>query len=95
MVSGGSFSNTYDFVLYPSIGDRLVAFTGSLVNPTITFWGAVYPIPGGSATLYFAHDNVVLNYGLFTNQRLYNENQLANAIPFPAPRPTFRHNMWG
>jgi hypothetical protein len=44
-------------------------------------WGFV------DATAFFAHDSIVLDYGIFHNQRLYFEAQKANYIPFPVARP--------
>jgi hypothetical protein len=86
-VSGGSFNNIYDLELFPAITDRVVLLTGALANPKIASWGDVHPIPGGSAILYFSYDLVILNFGQFVNQRLYNLQQLADAIPFPVSRP--------
>jgi Ca2+-binding RTX toxin-like protein len=86
-VSGGTFNNIYDIVLFPPIAERNVSITGSLINPRIASWGDVNLIPGGSATLYFSYDNVLLNFGPFVNQRLYNAQQHADTVPFPVLRP--------
>jgi Ca2+-binding RTX toxin-like protein len=86
IVSGGTFNNYLDIVTYPALADRSILITGQATAPKIASWTDMFPVPNTSATGYFSNDTVILNFGQFVNQRLYNTLQVAGAIPFPTSR---------
>jgi Ca2+-binding RTX toxin-like protein len=86
-ITGGNYSNVHDILIYTAgVEGRNMLITNFPTTLKVTSvintgaWGFV------DATTFFAHDSIVLNYGLFRNQRLYFEAQKANYIPFPVPR---------
>jgi Ca2+-binding RTX toxin-like protein len=83
-INGGTFTNNNIDILITSaaIDDRTVLLTGNLVQPKIQMLLDDYPISGYSATAYFVNDVVLLDYGPYENQRLYNAMQRADAVPF-------------
>jgi Ca2+-binding RTX toxin-like protein len=88
VVSGGTFSNNNEDILIYSaaLRDRHVLITGALNQPHIVTTANVTPLKANTVESYFVQDLVLLNFGPFNNQRLYNSLQLAAAIPFPTPR---------
>jgi hypothetical protein len=88
LINGGTFiGNDYDFVIRSgAIADRSVLITGLATLPKILTIVDTYPIYGDSVAAFLHQDLVLLNFGPFLNQRLYNVMQHANAIPFPVQR---------
>jgi hypothetical protein len=86
-VTGGTFNNITDILLYSAaLNDRVVVISGVPANTSVvtvaetTYFG--YPV-----NIYFVNDVIILNFGQFSNQRLYFREQRANSVPFPVTRP--------
>jgi hypothetical protein len=79
IVNGGHFNNGTD--IYIRNGSRNALITGFETTPRIAMvvdFGSEY-----SLASYFDHDVVILDFGPFSNQRLYYQRQTADGIPFP------------
>jgi hypothetical protein len=89
VVRGGVFQNTYHDIYIPTAAwrDRTVLLTELTGTPKITLADNVEPIPNNSAELFFIHDRVILDFGLFDHQQAFYWRQLAHIIPFPDARP--------
>ena len=86
LITGGSYNNFYDAVMYTAaVEDRNVLITNVPATmkvaaaPNLAGWG----LPG---SIFFVHDSITLNFGIFQNQRLYYYEQTASYVPFPTPR---------
>jgi hypothetical protein len=97
IVYGGTFTNNNQdiAILNGAIENRSALITGNLVQPKIQMLYDINPIENGTAASFLYNDVVLLNYGTFVNQRLYNTMQQANAIPFPSPRADIPTNYVG
>ena len=87
VIRGGTFNNVFDILVYTAaLENRFVIITGvpaqTKVSTVLETKGFGYPI-----SVFFVQDIVVLNFGPFIYQRLYNTLQQASAVPFPDPRP--------
>ena len=87
IVTGGTFNNVVDILLYTAaLNDRYVVITNVPATTSVTTVvdtnGFGYP-----ANIFFVNDVILLNFGLFSNQRLYFNEQRANYVPFPVARP--------
>jgi hypothetical protein len=61
----------------------------------VQMWYDISPIDNATAATFLINDVVLLNYGVFVNQRLYGTMQQANAIPFPSARADIPTNYVG
>ena len=97
VVNGGTFSNNmFDISLRSAaVYDRNVLITNQTGQTKIKTQFDINPVPGISATAFMVKDVILLNFGPFVNQRLYNVSQLASYIPFPIPRSDVPANYVG
>jgi hypothetical protein len=83
-VNGGTFNTVTDLLFYTAaLTDRVTYLNGL---PTATTIATVVETIGFVGT-FLVNDLILLNYGLFSNQRLYFNEQEAYYIPFPVARP--------
>jgi hypothetical protein len=83
IVEGGTFANRRDFLIESGlVADRYVSITGQKTSPGIFMSGG--PLSRGIEGL-LALDVVILNFGPFSNQRVYYTSQLPDAVPFSVP----------
>lgn len=83
IVQNGTFNNHVDFLVETAIsGDRLFQINGN-VSMTRLVMLPYFDYPAGANEFAFVQDRVILNFGLFRNQRVFYEVQAPTAIPFP------------
>jgi hypothetical protein len=87
VVNGGTFNNVFDILMYTAaLADRTILINNVPAQTKITTVLETTGF-GYSIDIFFVKDVILLNYGPYANQRLYNLMQQANAVPFPNPRP--------
>ena len=89
VVRGGVFQNAWHDIYIPTAiwRDRTVLLTGLTGMPKINLVDDLAPFANNSAELFFIHDSVILDFGVFENQQAFYSRQQADSVPFPTARP--------
>ncbi len=85
-VIGGSYNNYFDFQVLTAVkSDREIYFSGA-IQFTRLVMDSNYVRYAGSVDRAFLDDRVFLDFGPYSNRRLYYDVQAPDAIPFPTAR---------
>ena len=100
VINGGFFNNQNNIIVTTPLeehrsllitgdvtfGELSPKFLGSATQKDVLMWADFRPFNGRVDHVFFPHQ-VTLDYGPYSNQRLYYPAQVADSIPFPSAEP--------
>jgi hypothetical protein len=86
VVSGGTYHNTYDFLIYTAaLSERRITFENLPASTIFTTVVNTQPWGVNPVDVFFVKDTIILNYAGFVNQQLFFVSQVASYVPIPVP----------